>query len=300
MVPRESPARTIPTRQGRPRPRSLPTTSNVSFGQQGFELVLVENVELQFLCLLQLRAGARSGHNIVRFGAHASGGLPTQLAHHRLRVRAAHRLQRAGEHEGFAGEWSIAEKLGFRGLDARREELLDERSARTLKVHVYLTRHARADSLDPAQILFGGALQLLDGSEIRRQQRGGRLADLGNAKRVQEMPQLGPAARCDTVEQVLGRLVGESIQLHELILAQPVEVARVFDCASVDELRECRVAKSLDVYDRGVMPQPLESLSAAEGIDAAMRDVWLLDHGLRLLRCVLERDRPARRARDET
>ena len=143
-----------------------------------------------------------------------------------------------------------------------------------------LTRHARADSLDPAQILFGGALQLLDGSEIRRQQRGGRLADLGNAKRVQEMPQLGPAARCDTVEQVLGRLVGESIQLHELILAQPVEVARVFDCASLDELRECRVAKSLDVYDRGVMPQPLEPLSAAEGIDAAMRDVWLLAHDI--------------------
>src|SRR5207245_7477679 len=119
----------------------------------------------------------------------------------------AHRLQRAGEHEGFAGEWSIAENLGFRGLDARREELLDEPSARTLEVHVDLTRHARADSLDPAQILFGGALQLLDGSEIRRQHRGGRLADLGNAKRVQEMPQLGPAASCDPVEEGWCRFV---------------------------------------------------------------------------------------------
>src|SRR3989442_1195115 len=132
-------------------------------------------------------------HDRAKARAGEAGGVPTHLAHHRLRVRAAHRLQRAGEHEGFAGEWSIAENLGFRGLDARREELLDERSARTLKVHVDLTRHARADSLDPAQILFGGALQLLDGSEIRRQHRGGRLADLGNAKRVQEMPHLLPA-----------------------------------------------------------------------------------------------------------
>src|SRR6266566_5078523 len=143
----------------------------------------------QLLRLLQLRARARAGHNIVRLGTYATCRLAAQPAHQRLGVRPAHRLQRAGEDKGFAGEWTISDSLDRLRLDAHREKLLDQRGARALEVQMHLARHARTDALDPLQVLLAGVAQPFDCSEVGREELRGRLPDLGNPEREKEMPE---------------------------------------------------------------------------------------------------------------
>src|SRR6266516_1307877 len=105
----ESRARTSPTRKGRWRPRAASTrpTSAPSSGKQRFELLLVEDVQLQLLRLLELGAGARPRDHVVG-----------------LRADAAH---------GLAAERSLADGLRLLRLHAGGEQSRDQLGARTVK-----------------------------------------------------------------------------------------------------------------------------------------------------------------------
>ena len=83
-----------------------------------------------------------------------------------------------------------------------------------------LIRHVRTDALDAAKVVLAGMAQPVDGAEITREQLRGRLPDLGYPERIEEPPQLGPSAGSDAVDEVLGRLVGEPLELLDLVHGQ--------------------------------------------------------------------------------
>src|SRR5438309_9500429 len=89
---RSSPRPPAPPRTPETCSPSLPTSSR----QQRFELLFVEDAQLQLLRLLELRTGARPCDHVVGLCAHAADRLAAELAHDALGIRAAHRLERAG------------------------------------------------------------------------------------------------------------------------------------------------------------------------------------------------------------
>src|SRR5207249_9164806 len=109
---------TSPTPSNR---RSAPrgTSEEPSSRKQCFELLLVEDRQLEFLCFFELRAGARPRDDVIRLRAHAPRGLAAQLAHERLGVGTADRLQRPREHERLAAERTVTDRLDSLRLDAR-------------------------------------------------------------------------------------------------------------------------------------------------------------------------------------
>src|SRR5260370_31300522 len=85
----------LPTR--RATHADLPTSwGGDLFSDQVQELPLVEDRELQLVCLLELRPGARPRDHVVRLGADARRRLPPQPAHHRLRFAPAHPVHGPG------------------------------------------------------------------------------------------------------------------------------------------------------------------------------------------------------------
>src|SRR5438552_2349548 len=81
-------------------------------------------------------------------------------------------------------------------------------TAGTLEVAHDLAGHVRSDSLDSRELVLRRRAKTFDRPEVRGQQLRGRLANLGDAQRVQESRQLRPPARGDAVDQVLRRLAG--------------------------------------------------------------------------------------------
>src|SRR5438445_5162788 len=117
-----------------------------SLGEQGFELLLVEDIQLQLLRLLQLRARARTGNHVVRLRAHAPDGLAPELPDERLGVGPAHELEGAGEDKRLASERTVAGGLDGLRSDPHGEELLHQLTAGTLEVGLHLVGHVRPDA----------------------------------------------------------------------------------------------------------------------------------------------------------
>src|SRR4029077_11846646 len=161
-----------------------------------------------------------------------------------------------------------------------RQQLLHELGAVALKVAVNLGRHVGPDALHSAELLFSCRSQVLYRAELAGQHARRRIADLGDAESAQESPQLNASTRGYAVDQVLRRLLGETLELFHLVLAQVVKVARVFDSAAVDDLGQGRVTEALDVHGSGEVAKSLEALRATERIDASVRDVRLLAHDI--------------------
>src|SRR5580704_2630356 len=74
------------------------------------------------------------------------------------------------------------------------------------------------------------------------------------------------------VENVLGRLVGKSIEAEQIFLREVVNVGDIFYQTLVDQLSNERFAHSVDVHDtaRGEMEDRPEQLGWAVGVDAAV------------------------------
>src|SRR5712691_10334036 len=246
------------------------------------ELLLVEDVQLQLLRLLQLRAGARPGDHVVRFGAHGRRRLAAELAHQRLRVGPPHRLHRPRENERLARERPFAGGFGRLRLHAGLQQSPHQLSPMAVEVLPHLARHVGADALHGVDLLLSRRLQLLDAPELHREQVRRRLAHLRDAQCIKEAAEARALAVREPHQQLLRRLLGEPFELNDLLLGEPVEVARVRDPLALDELVDGGVAEAVDVHRTAAreMAQPLESLRAAERVDASMRDVRLLAHHL--------------------
>src|SRR5260370_17624958 len=88
----------LPTR--RATRADLPTTwGGELFSDQVQELLLVEDCELQLVCLLELRPRARPRDHIVGLGANARCGLPAEPASQRLGLVPAPPLPPPPEHQ---------------------------------------------------------------------------------------------------------------------------------------------------------------------------------------------------------
>src|ERR1700674_5610462 len=96
-----------------------------------------------------------------------------------------------------------------------------------------------------------------------------RPADVVDAEGTEKSQKRCRFAGVDAVEQILGGLVGKTIERQQLRLCQVVEVRWVFDQLSVDQLLQRRVTKALDVERAYEVPQVLEHLGGAGWIDAA-------------------------------
>src|SRR6266850_1432679 len=254
--------------------------SRWSPGHEGEELLLVQDCDLELLRLLQLRTGARPGDHIVGLRAHARDRLTAQPANQRLRVGPAHRLHRPGEYKRLACQRTLARRLDRLRLHPTSEELGHQLAAMTLEIHVHLACHVRTHALDFHEVFLGRAPQPLDAPEIGGEQIRRCLTDLRDAQRVEESAELRPAAVTDPVEQVLRRLVGKASELHNLLLGQAVQVARVLNPAAVDDLTHGGVTETIDVQGAaaGEVAQTLQALCGAERVDAPMSDIGLLAH----------------------
>src|SRR5262249_20016718 len=148
-------ARTIPTSPaGQRRPGGSTTpTSAASLREQRFELLLVEDVQLQLLCLLELRSRPGPRHHVVGPGPDPARRLAAKRAHQRLSVRPAHRLEGAGEDEGLAVEWTVADRIDDLRPDTHIDQLHHELRALALEVAKDLAGHVGADALDLTQVL---------------------------------------------------------------------------------------------------------------------------------------------------
>src|SRR5438309_4480091 len=155
-----------------------------SLGEQGFELLLVEDIQLQLLRLLQLRARARTGNHVVRLRAHAPDGLAPELPDERLGVGPAHELEGAGEDKRLASERTVAGGLDGLRSDPHGEELLHQLTAGTLEVGLHLVGHVRPDALDTTKGILTPSAPPPDASEIPRQAPPGRLAPPPGAHRA--------------------------------------------------------------------------------------------------------------------
>src|SRR5258708_25048468 len=116
-----------------------------------------------------------------------------------------------------------------------------------LEVEMHLPRQVWTNASPPRQVLSVGGTQILDGAEVARQQVGRRLADLWDAQGVEEPAELGAAAFSKPVNQVLGRLLGEAVQLNDLVLGEAVEGARVPHPFAFGGRIQGRIAQPLDV-----------------------------------------------------
>src|SRR5712691_11623933 len=86
---------------------------------EGHKARFVQDLHLQLLRLVELRSRARPCDHVVGLRAHARGRLPPELAHQRLRIRPAHRLNGPGEDKGPACERPLARRLHRLRLHAR-------------------------------------------------------------------------------------------------------------------------------------------------------------------------------------
>src|SRR5438445_345710 len=107
-------------------------------------------------------------------------------------------------------------------LNTHDQELLHQLTAWALEVHADLARHVRADAIDALEVFLGCVAQLLDACEIARKQVGRRPTNLRDAKRVYETSELRTVARGDALDEVLRGLVGETLELDQLLPGQSV------------------------------------------------------------------------------
>src|SRR5258708_28277005 len=159
------------------------------FSDQVQELPLVEDRELQLVCLLELRPGARPRDYVIGLRAHARRGLTAEPAYQRLGLGPAHPVHGPGEHERLARQRPIARRVRRLRLHAGGDQAPHQLSPLPLEVLLHLARHARADALDRVQLRGRRGPQLFDAAELHGQQVGRRLAHLRDAKRIEEPAQ---------------------------------------------------------------------------------------------------------------
>src|SRR5688572_464903 len=98
---------------------------DLAVAQQGLESVLVHHVDTQGLGAFELAPGLRPRDEEVGLRAHGSRGLAAERAHELLRGLPRAALERSGEHDRLAREWSRFDGLGSR----LREDRLDAAAA---------------------------------------------------------------------------------------------------------------------------------------------------------------------------
>src|SRR5260370_29880655 len=109
----------LPTR--RAARADLPTTwGGELLANELQELLLVEDRELQLVCLLELRPRARPRDHVVRLGVDARPGLPADPAYQRLGLGPAQPVHGPAEHERLARQRPVAIHLPRLRLHPRR------------------------------------------------------------------------------------------------------------------------------------------------------------------------------------
>src|SRR5581483_1218552 len=88
---------------------------------------------------------------------------------------------------------------------------------------------------------YGAQRCLVSGSdgvqavEVRRQFASGLRADIGNAQSMQQPPQGWSPCGGDGAKQIVGRQIGKSIQLQQVLLPEREQISNRSDQAARDE-----------------------------------------------------------------
>src|SRR3954447_23637378 len=229
--------------------------------EEGQEFLFVHGLDPQLARVLGLGAGVLADHYGVRGLADRAGGAGAQGFDVRLGVAAGEAGEAAGE------EPLLPRKRVYGSVPppgCGRARLHQAHAAGELVEHLGVVRlgeeggdllgHARAR---PRDLLEGGLVrraQAGEGAEVPGEVARHGDAHLGDPQAIEEAGELGGGAGLlQGVHQLVGRFLGEPLQLHELLGADLEEVGELLhQPLSHEELG-------------GLVPQPLDVQGVARG-----------------------------------
>src|SRR5512132_464822 len=234
--------------------------------EQPQQPVLVEYGNAQGLRLGELRAGVLARDDIVGLLGDARRDPPAG-GHDPLAGLLAREVgQRAGEHERFAGQRTLA---GRRALELERDALaaqvLEERAHVLVgELLVDPLGHLRADARRRLDLLGRGRQQRIDRAELLGEVAPGDVADLLQADGEEHAPEAAVLGRGDVGHRAVGADLAPALELGQLLGLEPVVVARRPDQPRLLQLGDLLLAEAVDVH-RPARDEVLEQLPAALG-----------------------------------
>src|SRR4029453_2444713 len=139
------------------------------------------------------------------------------------------------------------------------------------------------DAVDLVDLRLGGLLQIFHGAEAYGEELGRAFAHHADAQAVEEAREPAGLRRLDGAVKIGGGLLGQALELRELLHREVIEIREVVDDSLVHQLGDDALAQVLDVH--GPAPAPVEEalleLGGAGAIGAAPDGLALWSLGRR-------------------